>query len=34
MLGGNIIDRCEKIFRMTICRILNGYRDMAVQIYK
>jgi len=34
MMGGNIIDRCEKKARMTISRILNGYRDMAVQIYE
>jgi hypothetical protein len=30
ILGGNIIDYCEKKARMTICRILNGYPDRAV----
>ena len=34
ILGGNIIGHCEKNVYMSMCLILNGYRDRASHCYR
>jgi hypothetical protein len=33
ILGGNIVGHCEKNVYMSMCLILNGYRDRASHCY-